>query len=780
MAKITKPKDKGKFFDSRVTSVEDFLNRSGIPAGVEHAAALKKIRKYYVSGGMHWVESLQTVIEEYRVERATKQLKEVAKKNAQEQAEDQRRYNAVLKSAADAAKAAKRAATEAAKKKTEVESPAPAAAAPTAPPPMAATAVDKKVSSAATDKHIGILDALLAEQNRLEGGETELSHAVLGKGDKKGVRSQIEQLVSDSREQIGDQDDPENAANFEVIETALDLSEAALRTKDRKQQVSIYNQLKFIRQSSEKTTGSKSEISKKLAEIIKPVEDILKKKTGFSAFAKERLSETMKGMPAAVAQHIPVVGGMLSGFLNEKRAGKEELESNVGAITQGISKGGHRMGYLRDLLEGRKKGKTGMMAGGESSPISTSSPLSSISSAIGGGGGREESPTLGRIAADVAKIRKVIVGSATPSLSDIFGSGAGAAAGGVGDMGTVANTATDAGLGYGLKKGWSATKGLASKAWGGMKNMVGMGGGEAASGAATGIGKSAAAGGGGGWMSKAFSGAKSLIGKGADAVSSVASSAMKSISSLSPTKQIAKIVSGSAKGLAKFVMKAPVLGSIISGIISAAEIRSIKNDPNLTPEQKKEKIGVGLMQMLGGIGGTALGTWLGGAGGAALGSVVPVLGTAAGGWVGSLVGAMGGEWLGKTILGSLGESLGGKEIYDIASSIPGIASMIDVGGGSGGAGAVGSTEGATGMISAPTTPNTTLGQQTAAMESARNDVNSAKTQAAAQQNNAYSGGKSVSNSNVSNQNNTTVNNYNDDIRIRNNEPTLKTMERNSM
>ena len=46
MAKITKPKDKGKFFDSRVTSVEDFLNRSGIPAGVEHAAALKKIRKY--------------------------------------------------------------------------------------------------------------------------------------------------------------------------------------------------------------------------------------------------------------------------------------------------------------------------------------------------------------------------------------------------------------------------------------------------------------------------------------------------------------------------------------------------------------------------------------------------------------------------------------------------------------------------------------------------------------------------------------------------------------
>lgn len=778
MAKITKPKDKGKFFDSRVTSVEDFLNRSGIPAGVEHAAALKKIRKYYVSGGMHWVESLQTVIEEYRVERATKQLKEVAKKNAQEQAEDQRRYNAVLKSAADAAKAAKRAATEAAKKKTEVESPTPAAAAPTTPLPMAAAeSTDKEISSAATDKHIGILDALLAEQNRLGGGETELSHVVLGKGDKKGVRSQIEQLVSDSREQIGDQDDPENAANFEVIETALDLSEAALRTKDRKQQVSIYNQLKFIRQSSEKTTGSKSEISKKLAEIIKPVEDVLKKKTGFSAFAKERMSEIMKGMPAAVAQHIPVVGGMLSGFLNEKRAGKEELESNVGAITQGISKGGHRMGYLRDLLEGRKKGKTGMMAAGESSPISTSSPLSSISSAISGGGGGGESPTLGRIAADVAKIRKVIVGSATPSLSDIFGSGAGAAAGGVGGMSTAANTAADAGLGYGLKKVWSATKGVASKAWGGMKNMVGMGGGEAASGAAKGIGKSAASGGGGGLMSKAFSGAKSLIGKGASTVSSVASSAMQSISSLSPTKQIAKIVSSSAKGLAKFVMKAPVLGSIISGIASAAEIRSIKNDPNLTPEQKKEKIGVGLMKMLGGIGGTALGTWLGGAGAAALGSVVPVLGTAAGGWVGSLVGAMGGEWLGKTILGSLGESLGGKEIYDIASSIPGIASMIDVGGSGG---AVSPTDGSTGMISAPTTPNTTLGQQTAAMESARNDVNSAKTQAAAQQNNAYSGGKSVSHSNVSNQNNTTVNNYNDDIRIRNNEPTLKTMERNSL
>lgn len=170
-----------------------------------------------------------------------------------------------------------------------------------------------------------------------------------------------------------------------------------------------------------------------------------------------------------------------------------------------------------------------------------------------------------------------------------------------------------------------------------------------------------------------------MLGSGISAAKGAVGGVLETISSMSPVKQITSVISKSAGGVAKVVMSAPVLGAIISGIMSGAEIKGIKDDPELTAAEKKEKIGVKLMEMLGGMGGMALGTWLGGAGGAILGSAVPVLGTAAGGWLGTLVGGLGGEWVGKKIMGVLGESLGGKEIYDIAHGIPGIGSLIDVG-----------------------------------------------------------------------------------------------------
>ena len=188
----------------------------------------------------------------------------------------------------------------------------------TPPPPPAATVETEAVE---VDKKIGILEALLEKQKELTGGETELSTAVLGKGGTKGVRAQIEDLVRENRERLQDLDDPNNAANFAVIESALALSERAVRSKDRKEQVDIYNKLKFIRQIAEKTTGEKSEITKKIAEIIKPVETVLQRKTGFAEFAKERFVEKVKAVPEAVVRQIPLVGGLIGDYLQEKRAG---------------------------------------------------------------------------------------------------------------------------------------------------------------------------------------------------------------------------------------------------------------------------------------------------------------------------------------------------------------------------------------------------------------------------------------------------------------------------
>ena len=153
-----------------------------------------------------------------------------------------------------------------------------------------------------------------------------MSRAVLGEGDKKGIRIQIEELVKQNRERIGDLEDPNNAANFEVIEEALALSEAAVSSKDRKQQIRIYNRLKFIREAAEKTTGDKSDIAKTIAKIVKPVEDILKKKTGFGEFAKERIKTKLKALPETIVREIPLIGGMLGDFLSEKREQKEDVE----------------------------------------------------------------------------------------------------------------------------------------------------------------------------------------------------------------------------------------------------------------------------------------------------------------------------------------------------------------------------------------------------------------------------------------------------------------------
>jgi hypothetical protein len=89
-----------------------------------------------------------------------------------------------------------------------------------------------------------------------------------------------------------------------------------------------------------------------------------------------------------------------------------------------------------------------------------------------------------------------------------------------------------------------------------------------------------------------------MLGSGISAAKGAVGGVLETISSMSPVKQITSVISKSAGGVAKVVMSAPVLGAIISGIMSGAEIKGIKDDPELTAAEKKEKIGVKLMEML--------------------------------------------------------------------------------------------------------------------------------------------------------------------------------------
>ena len=733
--------------------------------------------------------------------------------------------------------------------KTATSAPAvvPSVSVPQTPPQV-------KNAEAEVEKKIGILEALLEKQKQLSGGDTELSATVLGKGGTKGVRAQIEELVRENRERLKDLDDPNNAANFAVIESALALSERAVRSKDRKEQVDIYNKLKFIREVAEKTTGDKSDVTKKIADIIKPVEDALRKRTGFAAFAKERLTTSLKAAPEAIVRQIPLVGGLFGDYLQEKRAGREELESYAGRRIESISQAGSRQNELERILQGKGGGRMPPFAG-----------ATSLGSMVGGAAGTGlaglatgESTTLGQIAADVRAIKEGVIGkkSGTEALREkekamkdmagvakadekqkglfgglgktlsgmlggggllaglagMFGMGGGAdtAAGQPGILSQATDWAANKATDFGLKKGWQGVKGLASKGLQGVKGLASKGlqgaksmlgfGGRAAN-KATDFGLNKGLQGVKGLASKGLQGAKSMLGFGGRAAEGAASGMASAASSVAKTGgswlgsawegiksagssalQAGKAFAGEAAAVAKAVASpveflkgnaGKILGGLktlgpitaaIEGIVGAFNIYGIKNDPTIPPEQKKEIIGAEIAKRFG----AAVGGVIGGGLGTAIGPVGTVLG--------GVAGAMGGEWVGN----QLAELIGPKGIYDFAASIPGVGSLIEVGETpKEGAEA---TKPTTGTISPTPTAATPAGQQASAMEMNRRGVEEVRDYATkqAQAQASFVAQTRAASQTMYNQSNTVVNNYNDDLRVRNSEATLKTMERSTL
>jgi len=722
----------------------------------------------------------------------------------------------------------------------------------TPPPPPAATVETEAVE---VDKKIGILEALLEKQKELTGGETELSTAVLGKGGTKGVRAQIEDLVRENRERLQDLDDPNNAANFAVIESALALSERAVRSKDRKEQVDIYNKLKFIRQIAEKTTGEKSEITKKIAEIIKPVETVLQRKTGFAAFAKERFVEKVKAVPEAVVRQIPLVGGLIGDYLQEKRAGREELEGYAGRRIESISQAGSKTNELERILTGRGGG-----GGGGIPPFRGASTIGGMFGGAAGAGlagiAAGDKGTLGQIAADVRAIKDRIVtkrsgteglkekesalkavvaaakgdekqkglfgglgktlsgllggGGLLGMLGGMFGMGGGGGADGQpGIMSTVTDWAADKATDWGLKKAWQGTKnvaskawqgtknvaskawqgtkGLASKAWQGTKSMLGFGAnaGESAAKGAVGAAESAAGGAAKGavgaaetvaenksWWKSAWEGTKNMASKGWEGAKSAGSATWEAGKAVaSEAAAVAEAVAHPTtflKGnMGKILGGMKSLGPItaaLEGLIGAFNIYSIKNDPNLGSEEKKEAIGAEIAKRFG----SAVGGIIGGGLGTAIGPVGTILG--------GMAGALGGGWVGDQIA----DLVGPKGIYDFVASIPAVGDLIKVDGGTPSATPEGST--ATGSVSPTPTASTSAGQQANAMEMNRRGVEEVRDYAAkqSQAQAAFVSQQRTAAANMYNQNNTVVNNYNDDLRVRNSESTLKNMERSTL
>lgn len=275
-------------------------------------------------------------------------------------------------------------------------------------PPIAA-AKDVAVSDAAVAEKINFLQAILNERKAMGIETSELEEYVVGTAQKQGMRSIVETFISENREQFN-QDDPAGAAAYELMKEAVVLSESSMKASfdDAKK---IYAQLQFIRKVAANAKGKNSAIAKQMEGIIAPVEAQLKKRTSFAAFIKDKAESFKKTLPERLAAKVPVVGGLLSGFLRDKREAQESIELLSGRIQEQVSRGGQRGKDLDidDAEQPRKSGGAGMMGGTRASDI----PGLDV-----GGAGKGIPSTLGSIYKEITKIRTIIESKFAPVESD--------------------------------------------------------------------------------------------------------------------------------------------------------------------------------------------------------------------------------------------------------------------------------------------------------------------------------------------------------------------------
>jgi hypothetical protein len=611
-----------------------------------------------------------------------------------------------------------------------------------------------------------ILESIKARRKEL-GVDTTLEEQVLGKDQSPGIRDIAQNFISQNRE-LFDPNKMSGLAAQELLEQAVNLSEDALEARTAKESSFYLVRLKSILTIAKKTKGGDA-VAAQIQSLIDPIVETLKKQSSVGARIRESAQDYARSIPERLLANIPVVGGILSEMARERREATDTEGEFLGRASKRISRRGSksRAGYL-DFGGGGFSSATRAMrrspqaepnapmlrasapsadAGELSAPEygaqaeSPTAALNTIAQAIGEKGTDDPDTVLGTLIAIGKKIG-VISGSGGGGMMDTITDVASAATGG--GLGSIGR------LGRGLKSIGSRALGAAGRLGGGLMTRLGMRGAAGGAGAAGG-------------------GIFSSIGKG---LSSAWSSVSNTAARLNPLKLLGDSVRSAAPKLGKALLTAPGIGAMLETAIGAMDIYSTKNDPNLTPDQKKEMIG---KQLVGTIGG-ALGSVGGGVLAGTLGSVIPGAGTA----IGGILGSMGGAWVGKWLGEQLGEALGGRGIYDLVESIPGLGSLISVDGeaqaqqvGPDGTPVAPQAQETAGSIAPTASTGTEVGRQAMATAAARNDLSAATT--------PTTPGASVVATNNSRTNvNNVTNNFADDLRIRNNEPTLKGFQMGSL
>ena len=503
----------------------------------------------------------------------------------------------------------------------------------------------------------------------------------------------------------------------------------------------------------------------------------------------------LRGAGGLAVKGLRGAGGLISKF-----GGAKSLElfkttslykdtASIGKSVSGVTKGALNLG--KSAVSGVSEAASGVTKGALNLGKSAVSGVSEAASGVAKGAmnlGKSAIGKVGQAASGVAKgamnLGKSVLGGAMNLGKSVLG-GAGQAASGVAKgalnlgksaVGRVANLSksaissianTDVAKGA-MNLGKSTIGKVGQAASGVAKGAMNLG--KSAVGGAMNLGKSALGGAG-----QAASGVAST---GGGFFSNLAAKAGSALSSMNPVKGLSSFIGKNAGKVAKSIVSFPGLGAVISTVMGAVDIASIKSDPELSVDEKKEKIGRSIVGTLG----QALGT----IGGGALGTLIPVPG------IGTLVGTLGGGWVGGKLAEMLADQIGGKGIYDMVASIPGVGSLIEVGGtedqktgkeaenaitaaatsatGTAAEGGASSSTTVEGKVTNPATANTTVGRMVAQATAEQNGLNEARNMPTA------TGGNTNNTANVQNKISNTTNNFNDDIRIRNNEPTIKQMQ----
>jgi hypothetical protein len=274
----------------------------------------------------------------------------------------------------------------------------------TEPPIISDEASDPTPEATEKKPEISLLESIGLRRKELGFKTSDLDKYVVGMEGQKGVRSTIEEYVSQNKERFVGQD-PASAAARELMDEATGLSEASIGASHDEAKA-IYAKIQFIRELAKKTQGKQSDIAAKLDEIIAPVEEQLKKRTSFQEFIKEKAQTFRKTLPERLVSKIPIVGGILGEFLKQKRETQEELERYSGGLQQSIARRGKRSKDI-DISGGRVP--RGVSDGVRASDIPSLIPA------------KEEPKTLGMIHQEITNIKTILENTASRSMAAIGG-----------------------------------------------------------------------------------------------------------------------------------------------------------------------------------------------------------------------------------------------------------------------------------------------------------------------------------------------------------------------